>query len=202
MKSPFVFPSITRDRVGHEFDSVLDCDAVPESARLQVAMQVAGVFPVHVPLWQVSAVQALPSLHAAPSLLAGFEHSPVDALQAPARVALIEGRAALGVEADTDTVLVLVCLRAGVASMAHGVPSGLESPGTPAPTSRKHPSPDPSSAGSGNLRLPRVTLWYDPFAAVDTGPNLVHLSGVLVPGAVAPRAERGIWSASPRFRTR
>jgi hypothetical protein len=39
---------------------------------------------VHVPAWQVSVcVQAFPSLHEAPSTFAGFEHTPVLALQVP-----------------------------------------------------------------------------------------------------------------------
>src|SRR5438034_393853 len=41
--------------------------------------------PVQAPLWQVSVrVQALPSLHAVPSVLAGSEHAPVTGLQVPA----------------------------------------------------------------------------------------------------------------------
>lgn len=41
--------------------------------------------PVHVPDWHVSGcVQALPSLHVVPSAFAGFEHTPVVMLHAPA----------------------------------------------------------------------------------------------------------------------
>src|SRR3989442_1776010 len=40
--------------------------------------------PAHTPLWQVSnRVQALPSVHALPSGLAGFEHAPVAGLHVP-----------------------------------------------------------------------------------------------------------------------
>jgi hypothetical protein len=40
---------------------------------------------VQAPAWQVSdCVQALPSLHEAPSAFAGFEHTPVPVLQVPA----------------------------------------------------------------------------------------------------------------------
>ena len=49
------------------------------------AEQTTGLEPVHVPLWQVSVcVQALPSLHAEPSALGGFEQTPVLGLQVPA----------------------------------------------------------------------------------------------------------------------
>jgi hypothetical protein len=44
-----------------------------------------GLAPTHEPTWQVSAsVQALPSLHAEPSLLEGFEQTPLAGLQLPA----------------------------------------------------------------------------------------------------------------------
>src|SRR5207247_10941768 len=44
-----------------------------------------GVSPVQLPPWQVSGwVQASPSLQAAPSGLAGFEHSPLAGSQVPA----------------------------------------------------------------------------------------------------------------------
>ena len=41
--------------------------------------------PVHVPLWQASAVvQAFPSLHVVPFAAVGFVHAPVEGLQVPA----------------------------------------------------------------------------------------------------------------------
>src|SRR5205814_1683566 len=44
-----------------------------------------GLLPTQAPDWQLSVwVQALPSLQAVPSALAGFEHVPVLGLQAPA----------------------------------------------------------------------------------------------------------------------
>jgi len=48
-------------------------------------VQLTGLLPVHIPLWQVSVcVQVLPSLQLAPSGLAGFEHVPVVGSQVPA----------------------------------------------------------------------------------------------------------------------
>jgi hypothetical protein len=42
-------------------------------------------FPLHTPLWHVSlAVHAFPSLHAAASAFAGFEHNPVPGSRVPA----------------------------------------------------------------------------------------------------------------------
>src|SRR5207244_11132016 len=47
--------------------------------------EVTGCVPLHSPAWQVSVrVQALPSLQAAPSGFAGFEHAPVAGSQVPA----------------------------------------------------------------------------------------------------------------------
>jgi hypothetical protein len=49
------------------------------------AVHVTGSAPEQLPDWQVSVcVQALPSLHEMPLALAGFEHVPVSAPQAPA----------------------------------------------------------------------------------------------------------------------
>ena len=48
------------------------------------AVQVTGLLPLHAPAWQVSLwVHALPSLHAAPSALAGLEQRPVEGLHEP-----------------------------------------------------------------------------------------------------------------------
>src|SRR5437667_266457 len=45
-----------------------------------------GLPPTQVPFWQVSVcVQALPSLHAVPSGLAGFEHAPVAGSHVPGK---------------------------------------------------------------------------------------------------------------------
>ena len=58
---------------------------VPTTWHESMAVQTTGVAPVHVPTWQVSTVvHALLSLQAAPFPFAGFEHTPVPALQAPA----------------------------------------------------------------------------------------------------------------------
>jgi len=47
-------------------------------------VQVTGFAPLQLPPWQVSVcVQALVSLHAVPSGLAGFEQLPVVGLQTP-----------------------------------------------------------------------------------------------------------------------
>src|SRR5439155_1035015 len=58
---------------------------VPATWHWSEAVQTTGLLPVQSPLWQVSVcVQALPSLHAVPSIVAGFEHAPVAGLQVPA----------------------------------------------------------------------------------------------------------------------
>src|SRR5205814_2290601 len=58
---------------------------VPATWHWSEAVQTTGLPPVQSPLWQVSVcVQALPSLHAVPLLVAGFEHLPVAGLQVPA----------------------------------------------------------------------------------------------------------------------
>ena len=58
---------------------------VPATWHWSEAVQTTGLLPVQSPLWQVSVcVQALPSLHAVPSILAGSEHAPVAGLQVPA----------------------------------------------------------------------------------------------------------------------
>jgi hypothetical protein len=58
---------------------------VPALWHWSEAVQTTGLLPVHVPLWQVSVcVHALPSLHAAPLVLLGFEHTPVLGLHVPA----------------------------------------------------------------------------------------------------------------------
>ena len=58
---------------------------VPATWHWSEAVQTTGLLPVQSPLSQVSVcVQALPSLHAVPSVLAGSEHAPVAGLQVPA----------------------------------------------------------------------------------------------------------------------
>jgi hypothetical protein len=58
---------------------------VPAAWHWSLAAQVTGEAPVQVPAWQVSVcVQAFPSLHDDPSVLVGFEHTPVLVLQVPA----------------------------------------------------------------------------------------------------------------------
>src|SRR5437660_894044 len=57
----------------------------PASWHWSWAVQTTGLAPVHVPPWQVSlCVQRSPSLQAAPSALAGFEHAPVAGSHVPA----------------------------------------------------------------------------------------------------------------------
>ena len=57
---------------------------VPAAWHWSRAVQVTAD-PVHVPLWQASAVvQAFPSLHAVPFVAVGFEQTPVDGLHVPA----------------------------------------------------------------------------------------------------------------------
>ena len=51
---------------------------VPTSWHASDALHETGLAPVHTPAWHVSVcVQRLPSLHAAPFALFGFEHAPV-----------------------------------------------------------------------------------------------------------------------------
>ena len=58
---------------------------VPASWHWSLAVHVTGLAPLHTPAWQLSVlVQALLSLHAEPSLLAGLLHLPVPASQLPA----------------------------------------------------------------------------------------------------------------------
>src|SRR5438093_182247 len=82
-----VFPSLQAlpsGLVGFEHVPVVGLQ-VPASWHWSGAGQTIAFVPVHVPFWQVSAcVHALPSLHALPSGLAGFEHVPVAGLQVPA----------------------------------------------------------------------------------------------------------------------
>ena len=56
----------------------------PASWHWSDAVQTTGLAPTHTPAWHESAgVQALPSLHAVPSIFAGFEQRPVPGLQIP-----------------------------------------------------------------------------------------------------------------------
>src|SRR5207244_3038280 len=58
---------------------------VPASWHWSAGAQATGFVPLHSPAWQVSVrVQVLPSLQAAASGFAGFEHAPVAGTQAPA----------------------------------------------------------------------------------------------------------------------
>ena len=58
---------------------------VPAEWHWSKASQATGLAPVQLPAWQVSlCVQALPSLHAAPSALAGWLHAPLVGLHVPA----------------------------------------------------------------------------------------------------------------------
>src|SRR5229473_1630177 len=58
---------------------------VPATWHWSRAVQVMGLLPTQLPLWQVSVwVQALPSLHAVPSVAAGLEQMPVAGLHVPA----------------------------------------------------------------------------------------------------------------------
>src|SRR5213079_2734367 len=68
------------------FELVLVAESqVPVVWHWSEAVHTTGLLPVQAPLWQVSVcVQALPSLHAVPSILAGSEHAPVAGLQVPA----------------------------------------------------------------------------------------------------------------------
>ncbi len=58
---------------------------VPAVWHWSEAVQVTGLLPVQVPLWQESVwVQALPSLQEVPFAAAGFEQAPVEVLHVPA----------------------------------------------------------------------------------------------------------------------
>jgi hypothetical protein len=70
--------------LGFEQDPVLGLQ-VPAVWHWSSAAHTTGLSPTHPPLRHTSlVVQALPSLHAAPSLLAGFVHWPVWGLHEPA----------------------------------------------------------------------------------------------------------------------
>ena len=57
---------------------------VPAAWHWSAAVQVTGLLPAQVPLWQLSVcVHPSPSSHAVPSAAAGFEHVPVAGSQAP-----------------------------------------------------------------------------------------------------------------------
>src|SRR5262245_29021819 len=63
----------------------LDGSQAPAWWHESVALQTTGLEPAQMPLWQVSVwVQALPSLHALPSVFGGLAHRPVDWSQVPA----------------------------------------------------------------------------------------------------------------------
>src|SRR5438128_1939844 len=69
---------------GFEHVPVAELQA-PARWHWSVALQTIGLAPMQVPLWQESlCVQALPSVHALPLGLEGFEHTPVIGLQIPA----------------------------------------------------------------------------------------------------------------------
>src|SRR5438046_287852 len=58
---------------------------VPATWHWSEAGQILGLEPVHAPLWQLSVcVQALPSLHAVPSVFDGFEQVPLEGSHVPA----------------------------------------------------------------------------------------------------------------------
>jgi len=58
---------------------------VPTSWHWSEAVQTTGLAPAQRPAWQVSVcVQALPSVHAVPFALGGFEHTPVPVSHTPA----------------------------------------------------------------------------------------------------------------------
>ena len=83
------------------------------------AVQTTGFAPVQLPAWQVSVcVQALPSLHAVPFALAGFEHTPVARVARPREWHWSERRARHRVRADAGPAWHVSRLRAGVAVAA------------------------------------------------------------------------------------
>src|SRR3989442_1398430 len=80
-------------------DAPVVVSQVPATWHWSEAVQTTGLDPVHVPLWQVSVwVQALPSLHALPSGLGGFEHRPVPVSQIPATWHWSEAEQTTGLE--------------------------------------------------------------------------------------------------------
>jgi hypothetical protein len=90
--------------------------------------------PVHVPAWQVSVtVQALPSSHAAPLVLLGFEQLPLAGLHVPALWHWSEGVHTTGFEpVHVPVWQVSVCVQAFVSLQL--VPLGRgESPHSPVP---------------------------------------------------------------------
>jgi hypothetical protein len=69
---------------GFEHRPVIESQ-VPATWHESSGEHVTGLPPVQLPAWHVSVcVHALPSLHAVPSCLFGFEHCPVAWLHVPA----------------------------------------------------------------------------------------------------------------------
>jgi hypothetical protein len=58
---------------------------VPALWHWSLGLHTTGFVPTQVPPWQMSVcVQALPSMHAAPLVFGGFEHTPLPESQTPA----------------------------------------------------------------------------------------------------------------------
>ena len=82
-------PALTRQTVPAGFAGLLQTPVagahVPAVWHKSCAVQVTELAPVHEPAWHVSVwVQALPSLHAAPSALLGLLQTPVAGAHVPA----------------------------------------------------------------------------------------------------------------------
>src|SRR5688500_7915819 len=74
---PFSLHMVPSGSVGFEHIPV-PLSQVPAEWHWSCAMHTTGFEPVQVPAWQVSVSKhGLPSLHADPSALFGFEHMPV-----------------------------------------------------------------------------------------------------------------------------
>jgi hypothetical protein len=97
---------------------------VPATWHWSDAAHATGFDPVQMPAWQVSVcVQAFPSLHAVPFVLAGFEQTPVAALQEPALWHWSSAAQVTGFPpVQTPAWQVSVCVQA--LPSLQGVPSG------------------------------------------------------------------------------
>src|SRR6266481_2473151 len=98
---------------------------VPATWHWSRAVQVTGLLPTQLPLWQVSVcVQVLPSLHAVPLVAVGVEQLPVAGSHVPATWHGRRGVQEAGLPTQLPLWQVSVCVQALLSS--HAVPSVAE----------------------------------------------------------------------------
>src|SRR6266571_5228375 len=99
---------------------------VPATWHWSRAVQVTGLLPTQVPLWQVSVcVQALPSSHAVPSVAVGLEEMPVAGSHVPVTWHWPSAVQVTGL-LPTQVPLWQVSVWVQALPSSHGVPSGWE----------------------------------------------------------------------------